>query len=83
MTLILQTKISKQQWKTGSPGGRLYNHRSWLWSNNDDNKVLTINSGSYIETFPYHMTGKGAQTLIVEGGKYHVLQKVRAEIRLN
>ena len=83
MTLILQTKISKQQWKTGSPGGRLYNQSSWLWSNNDDNKVLTINSGSYIETFSYHLTGKGAQTLIAGDGKYHVLQKVRDGIRLN
>ena len=37
MTLALQTKTWKQQWKTRTPGGRLYNQWSQLCSNNDDN----------------------------------------------
>ena len=40
-----------------------------LWSNNDDNEVLTINSGQNPKTFPYRFTDKGAQTLLAVGGK--------------
>ena len=40
-----------------------------LWSNNDDNEVLTINSGQYPKTFPYRFTDKGSQTLLAVGGK--------------
>ena len=44
---------SSNNGKKRIPGGRLYNELSWQLSN-DDNEVLTINSGPYPETFPYH-----------------------------
>ena len=40
-----------------------------LWSNNDDNEVLTINSGQYPKAFPYRFTDKGPQNLLAGGGK--------------